>query len=134
MMTTEGSERQPPRFSHPAEAEFARILDFYGIPWEYEPHTFPLAWDEQGRVTEAFSPDFYLPQQGLYVELTTMQPHLVTKKNRKLRRFRELYPDVPIKLLKRRDIRGLLLKYGLEEESHVVLDNPPSGEQVKQDA
>ena len=134
MMTTEGSERQPPRFSHPAEAEFARILDFYGIPWEYEPHTFPLAWDEQGRVTEAFSPDFYLPQQGLYVELTTMQPHLVTKKNRKLRRFRELYPDVPIKLLKRRDIRGLLLKYGLEEESHVVLDNTPSGEQVKQDA
>lgn len=130
----EEAEKRPPRFSHPAEAEFARILDFYGIAWEYEPRSFPLAWDEQGRVTEAFSPDFYLPQQGLYVELTTMQPHLVSKKNRKLRRFRELYPDVPIKLLKRRDIRGLLIKYGLEEEGRSVLDNEPTDEEGTRDA
>lgn len=117
------TEKQPPHFSHPAETEFARILDFYGIAWQYEPRTFPLSWDREGRVTEAFSPDFYLPDQDLYVELTTMQPHLVTKKNRKLRRFRELYPDVHIKLFKRKDIRALMLKYGLEEESQAVLDN-----------
>jgi hypoxanthine phosphoribosyltransferase len=131
-MTVE-TEKQPPPFSHPAEAEFARILDFYGIAWQYEPRTFPLSWDREGRVTEAFSPDFYLPDQDLYIELTTMQPHLVTKKNRKLRRFRELYPDVHIKLFKRKDIRALMLKYGLEEESQAVLDNNARDKQGRAD-
>ncbi|MGQ9517054.1 MAG: hypothetical protein ACUVWB_14415 [Anaerolineae bacterium] len=109
-----------PHFAHPSEEEFARILDFYGIEWEYEPHTFPLEWDENGQVLEAFTPDFYLPQQGLYVELTTLRPELVTQKNRKLRRLRELYPDVHIKLFKRRDIRELLVKYGLEQEAERI--------------
>ncbi len=105
----------PPPFSHPVEAEFARILDFYGIPWEYEPRTFVLARDAQGNVTEAFTPDFYLPEQDLYVELTTMQPHQVRHKNRKLKRLRELYPEINIKLFKRGDIRALLLKFGVED-------------------
>lgn len=105
----------PPPFSHPVEAEFARILDFYGIPWEYEPRTFVLARDPLGNVTEAFTPDFYLPEQDLYVELTTMQPHQVRHKNRKLKRLRELYPEVNIKLFKRGDIRALLLKFGVED-------------------
>ena len=34
------------------------------------------------------------------------------KKNRKLRRLRELYPDVRIKLFYARDFRALLLKFG----------------------
>lgn len=105
----------PPPFSHPVEAEFARILDFYGIPWEYEPRTFVLARDALGNVTEAFTPDFYLPKQDLYVELTTMQPHQVRHKNRKLKRLRELYPEINIKLFKRGDIRALLLKFGVED-------------------
>jgi hypothetical protein len=109
------SSQPAPGFAHPVEAEFARILDFYGIPWQYEPRMFVLNSDEQGRVTEAFSPDFYLPDQDLYVELTTMQPHQIRHKNRKVRRLRELYPDVSIKLFKRGDIRSLLLKYGLEQ-------------------
>jgi hypothetical protein len=102
-------------FAHPVEEEFARILDFYGIPWQYEPRTFVLERDEQGNVTDAFTPDFYLPEQDLYVELTTMQPHQIRHKNRKVRRLRELYPDVNIKLFKRRDIRSLLLKFGVED-------------------
>ncbi len=114
-----------PQFAHPSEEEFARILDFYGIEWEYEPHTFPLEWDENGQVLEAFTPDFYLPQQNLYVELTTLRPELVTQKNRKLRRLRELYPDVHIKLFKRRDIRELLVKYGLEEEAERIQGHAP---------
>lgn len=105
----------PAPFSHPVEAEFARILDFYGIPWQYEPRTFVLERDARGNVTEAFSPDFYLPEQDLYVELTTMLPNQVRHKNRKLRRLQTLYPDVNIKLFKRGDIRSLLLKFGVEE-------------------
>jgi len=109
-------------FAHPVEAEFARILDFYGIPWEYEPRTFALSRDHQGNVTEAFSPDFYLPEQDLYIELTTMLAHQIRHKNRKVRRLRELYPDVNVKLFKRSDIRNLLLKFGLEDIPD-MLDN-----------
>lgn len=110
-------EKPTPEFSHPAEEIFAKILDFYGIQWEYEPRTFPLEWDEEGNVTEAFSPDFYLPEQNLYVELTTIRPKLATFKNRKMRRMNELYPDVNIKLYKRREMRDLMVKYGLIKEA-----------------
>ncbi len=106
----------PIPFSHPAEEAFARILDFYHARWEYEPTTFPLQWDETGRVTMAFSPDFYLPDEDLYVELTTMRQRLVTHKNRKLRMLTELYPDVKCKLIYRRDVANLAIKYGLFEE------------------
>jgi hypothetical protein len=106
-----------PQYSHPAEELFARILDFYGVEWHYEPTTFPLEWDAKGRVTEAFSPDFYLPGQDLYIELTTLRPHLSTFKNRRLRRMQELYPNIHIKLLKRRELRAMLVKYGLVDEA-----------------
>lgn len=108
----------PIEFSHPAEAAFARVLDFYQIQWEYEPTTFPLRWDEEGRVLQAFTPDFYLPDDDMYVELTTMKQRLVTKKNKKLRRLHELYPQVKCKLMYRRDIENLAVKYGLFEEGH----------------
>ena len=116
------TDEHPPRpaFSHPAEAAFARVLDYYGIAWQYEPRTFPLEWDAEGRVTEAFAPDFYLPQQDLYVELTTLRPELATRKNRKLRRMGELYPQVHIKLFKRREVRDLLVKYGLDGEAEKI--------------
>jgi hypothetical protein len=99
-------------FAHASEAEMARILDFYGIVWEYEPHTFPILWNLEGDVVESFSPDFYLAELDLYLEMTTLRQKLVRKKNRKLRRLRELYPDVNIKLFYARDFRALMLKYG----------------------
>ena len=108
-------------FVHPIEAEFARILDYYGIEWEYEPHTFTLTKDDDGNVTEAFSPDFYLPQQELYVELTTMRPKLITKKNRKIRRLQELYPHINVKLFKRSDLRDMMIKYGIDEQAATLL-------------
>jgi hypothetical protein len=108
-------------FVHPAETAFAKILDFYGIDWTYEPHTFPLEWDNQGNITEAFTPDFYLPQQGLYIELTTLRPKLSSHKNRKLRRMKELYPDVNIKLFKRHEMRDLMIKFGLEQEANQIV-------------
>jgi hypothetical protein len=107
-------------FAHPAEETFARILDFYGIEWEYEPRTFPLVWDENQNVLEAFTPDFYLPAQDLYVELTTLKPGLSTHKNRKMRRMQELYPEINIKLFKRREMRSLMVKYGLESEAQHI--------------
>ncbi len=105
--------RPPARFAHASEREFARLLDFYAIRWEYEPRSFPLERDGNGRVVESFSPDFYLPDLDLYIELTTLKQSLVTRKNRKVRRLRELYPDVRLMVLYARDFRKLLAKYGL---------------------
>jgi len=99
------------RFAHESEEEFARLLDFYGVPWQYEPRTFPLRHAEDGRIIEAFSPDFYLPDLGLYIELTTMKQGLVTDKHRKLRQLRRLYPGIQIKLLYKKDYLKLLAKY-----------------------
>ena len=111
------TNRPQPVFAHPAEEMFARILDFYGIAWEYEPRTFPLEWDEQGKVTEAFAPDFYLPDQDIYIELTTLRPQLASYKSRRLRKMKELYPNINVKLFKRREMRDLMLKYGLLQEA-----------------
>jgi hypothetical protein len=99
-------------FAHASEAEMSRILDFYGVRWEYEPHTFPILWNLDGDVVESFSPDFFLPDLDLYLEMTTLRQKLVRKKNRKLRRLRELYPDLNVKLFYARDFRALMLKYG----------------------
>jgi hypoxanthine phosphoribosyltransferase len=107
-------------FSHPSEAEFARILDFYQIAWEYEPKTFVLRQDDAGNIIEAFSPDFYLPEQDLYIELTTMEQRLITKKHRKLRRLRELYPDINIKLLNRSDFKRMMMKYELDNDDDLI--------------
>jgi hypothetical protein len=104
--------RQQARFAHASEAELARILDYYAVRWEYEPHTFPIMWSLDGAVVESFSPDFYLPELGLYVELTTLKQSLVRRKNRKLRRLRELYPDIRVKLFYGKDFKALMLKYG----------------------
>lgn len=102
------------RFAHPSEREFAKILDFYRIRWLYEPHTFPLVWADDGRVTESFTPDFYLPDLDMFIELTTLKQSLVTKKNRKLRRLRGLYPGLNIKIFYGRDYRMLAFKYGMD--------------------
>ena len=106
-------KREGGRFANAAESEFASFLEFYRIPFEYEPRTFALETDANGKVTEAFTPDFYLPEQHLYIELTTMKQSLVTRKNRKVRKLRRLYPEVNIRIFYQRDFYNLLAKYGL---------------------
>ncbi|MEX2556417.1 MAG: hypothetical protein WEB06_12415 [Actinomycetota bacterium] len=101
-------------FAHISERQYARLLDFYEIVWEYEPRSFDVEWDEEGNVTKRFTPDFYLPDFDMYIEVTTMSQKLVTRKNRKVRRLRELYPDVNVKIFYQRDYVQLLAKYGLE--------------------
>ena len=98
-------------FAHESEKEFAKILDFYRIKWEYEPKTFTLEWDENDIPVISFTPDFYLPELNLYIELTTLNQKLVTKKNRKIKKVRELYPEINVKLFYKKDYNSLLFKY-----------------------
>jgi hypothetical protein len=116
----QAAQKPKPVFIHPIEEAFARILDFYGVIWEYEPRTFPLEWDEAGNVTVAFKPDFYLPQQNLYVELTTLRPKLTLRKNRKLKKMKVLYPDINIKLFKRRELRNMMIRFGMAQEAERI--------------
>jgi cytidylate kinase len=103
-------------FSHPSEEVFANLLDFYRIAWAYEPHSFPIQWDKDGRVLESFTPDFYLPEVDLYVELTTMKQALVTRKNRKIKLMRDIYPQVNIQVFYQKDFQNLIFKYGLADK------------------
>jgi hypoxanthine phosphoribosyltransferase len=107
----------PPRFANAYELECAKVLDYYGVPWEYEPRTFVLEEDDEGRVIEAFTPDFFLPEQNLYLEITMMKQSLVTRKNRKLRKLRERYPDVNVKLFYKRDLVRLAERFKLSMAS-----------------
>jgi hypothetical protein len=122
MATSAGATRAADQiiFAHNSERQFARLLDFYRVEWEYEPTAFPIEWDAAGQPVQHFRPDFYLPGFRLYIEITTLNQRLVTKKNRKVRRLRELYPDVRIKVLYQRDYLSLLAKYGLEPPSQMV--------------
>lgn len=109
----------PPQFANRSEEECARILDYYRIPWMYEPRTFVLERDVQGSVIEAFTPDFYLPEQDLFVELTTMKQAHVTKKNMKIRKVRERFPEINIKLFYKKDFLKLAQKFDIAaEEEH----------------
>ncbi len=107
----------PKQFVNASEEIFANLLDFYRIAWEYEPRSFPIQWNKDGHVSEAFTPDFYLPEFDLYVELTTMKQAHVTKKNRKVRLLREIYPHVNIQVFYQKDFENLMFKYGLVRDS-----------------
>ncbi len=102
---------EPTDFAHDSERRIAALLDFYGIAWEYEPRTFVLEEASDGSLRSAFTPDFYLPDHDLYLEVTTLRQALVTRKNRKVRRLRELHPEVQVRVLYRRDIERLFAKH-----------------------
>ena len=104
-------------FVNASEEIFANLLDFYRIAWEYEPKSFPIQWDKDGHISEAFTPDFYLPEFDLFVELTTMKQAHVTRKNRKVRLLREIYPHVNIQVFYQKDFENLMFKYGLVRDS-----------------
>lgn len=101
-------------FAHPSERQLALLLDFYEVPWEYEPRSFAIEWDAEGRPTRLFTPDFWLPEEDRFVEVTTMDQKLVTKKNGKVKALRRHHPHVRCTILYQRDYLHLVLKYGLE--------------------
>lgn len=118
--------KRPPRFANESERELAELLDAAGLPWEYEPRTFPLARDEDGRLLEAVTPDFYLPEADLYIECTEMRPQLAHRKRRKLRKLRTLYGEV-VTLVGRRDFERLRAKYGQSRASRNAQARGSSG-------
>ena len=105
------------RFAHASERQFAQLLDSYGIVWDYEPTSFDIEWDREGNVVRRFTPDFFLPEFDLYIEITTLNQKLVTRKNRKVRQLRERYPEIRCKVFYQRDYLSLVTKYGLEDRS-----------------
>lgn len=104
-------------FAHESERAAAEILDYYRIRWQYEPRTFPIEWDEEGNVTASFTPDFYLVDFDMFIELTTMNQKLVTKKNRKVKRLKECYPEISIRIFYQKDFRRLLARFGVSSAS-----------------
>jgi hypothetical protein len=102
------------RFAHPSERLFAWLLDTHDISWEYEPVEFVLAWSADGSPTSGFRPDFWLPEHRCFVELTTADQRLVTRKNAKIRRLGQLYPDIALVVVYQRDFLALLSANGLE--------------------
>jgi hypoxanthine phosphoribosyltransferase len=108
-----GRDTSAVTFAHPSERLFASLLDLYRVTWQYEPFEFPLAWDEFGTPTKAFRPDFYLPEHSMLVELTVADQRLVTRKNAKVRRMRELYPELHVAIVYQRDLTTLLERHGL---------------------
>ncbi|MGI9600545.1 MAG: hypothetical protein ACR2QE_01580 [Acidimicrobiales bacterium] len=100
-------------FAHESERDVAAVFDFYDLEWQYEPTTFILCTDDGGRPLSGFTPDFYLPQFDLYIEVTTLQQRLVTRKNRKVRQLHQQHPEVRCKVLYRRDVAALAAQFDL---------------------
>lgn len=115
--TVEEQLKKPVVFQNASEEEFAKILDMYNLEWEYEPHTFPIEWDSEGNITQAFSPDFYLPYFKTYIELTTMNQKYVSDKKKKMRKLKELYPGININIVFKNDFHALMKRFGLEKGS-----------------
>jgi hypoxanthine phosphoribosyltransferase len=103
----------PQTFAHPSERLFSQLLTLYGLEWIYEPLEFPLEWNDKGVPVRGFRPDFFLPSQRLFIELTVLEQRLTTKKNRKVRRFRDLYPEIPLLVVYQRDFHQLLRQHDL---------------------
>jgi hypothetical protein len=103
----------PQPFAHPSEQLFSQLLTLYGFQWIYEPLEFPLYWNEHGVPIRGFRPDFFLPERSLFIELTVLEQRLTTKKNRKVRRFRDLYPEIPLLVVYQRDFHQLLRQHDL---------------------
>ena len=109
--------REPLRFAHATEAQLAELLDAFGVRWEYEPATFVITHGADGLPTEAFTPDFYLPDFDLFLEITTLRPALAGAKRRKIRRFQACHPNARVQLVDRRAYRELVARFGLADHA-----------------
>ena len=119
--------------AHPAEWIYARLLDSVRIAYSYESEMLPITWNEDGEPTQFFSPDFFLPDvraprsdgtryEGRFVEITTCRRKLVTKKHRKLRHARDLYPQYEFLIVYRQDIYDICEELGFAYEMALLPD------------
>lgn len=102
---------KPVIYKNPSEEEFAKILDLYELKWEYEPRTFPIKWDAEGNIIQAFSPDFYLPDFDTYIELTIMNQKYTSVKKKKVELLKKLYPGININIVFKEDYHSLIKRF-----------------------
>lgn len=115
-----------PPFAHPVERELARLFDAHGVRWLYEPHTFVLERHPDGNVREAFTPDFYLPDFGLYVECTVARQCLTSRKRRKVRKIRA-QRGIRVEVLSGRDFARLADRWSLTGLAAAATANATAG-------
>ena len=97
-------------YAHEYEEQFAEILETLNIEYEYEPKTFVIHSNGNGEIKKGFTPDFYLPELDLYVEVTSMHGNSCNKKNRKIVAIKEIY-DADAILLKKPKINKIFWKF-----------------------
>jgi len=115
-------ERSRPTLAHPTERGLAGVLDQDGIAWDCEPHTFVLARSADGGVRRAFTPDFSLPEVGLYVECTVAYRSLTTRRRRKARAARRRY-GIPVEIAYLSDLEYLARRWSLRELERAPTDS-----------
>jgi hypothetical protein len=96
---------KPVEFVYDWEREFSEVLDVYGMLWRYKPRTFAVEWDEEGNFVDSFTPDFYLPEHDLYVELAPWGYGDFGMNVRKVRMLRDLYSAIKIEVIAGRDYK-----------------------------
>ena len=83
------------------EANIARLFNYLGIRWQHQPKIFNL-------VSQNYTPDFYLPDDDIYIEVKNFLWKYSKIRDRK---FRKLYPDIKLTLLLKKDYLELEKKY-----------------------
>ena len=110
-----------PRFAHGIEAALARVFDAHRIVWLYEPHTFALEHAADGRLTRAFTPDFFLPEIGIYLECTVARRSCTTRKRQKARAAERLH-GIVVEIAYRADFEYLARRWSLRELAGALED------------
>lgn len=89
---------RPIEFAHAWEEEFARLLDAREVSWQYKPRTFAVEWDEEGNFVDCFTPDFYLPANGMFIALIAPDRSASNAKTRHVKLLRRQHPEIRIEL------------------------------------
>jgi len=87
------------------EANIARLFNYSGIKWTYQQKTFDLG-------SQNYTPDFYLPDGDIYIEVKNFLWRYSKTRDRK---FRKIYPGIKLTLLLKKDYLELEKKY-----SHLI--------------
>ncbi len=88
------------------EADFARVLKFLSLAYEYEPERFTLRRDDGTTMT--YAPDFYVPAESCWYEIKGWMDH---RSAEKIRLFREQYPDERLFVVDKTQFAELQMKY-----------------------
>lgn len=87
------------------EANIARLFNYSDIKWKHQPKIFDLK-------TQTYTPDFYLPEYDMYIEVKNFLWKYSEIRDRK---FRKLYPDINLILLLKKNYLELEKEY-----SHLI--------------